>query len=348
MPELRVIECRGSARQIGQIHGESCREDIKRLIDQLLTTLGEWFGERTEKYLAGTIAYMPFVKTYPHLLEEITGLAEGAGITMEEALFLQCRGEFLFGKLPECTSFAAAGSATVGNAPLAGQNFDLDPVDEFVIVLRIMPQQGPDLMFLTVAGVIGYGGLNSDGLVVNLNLVRSPGWRAGLPAYLITRLALEQPDASRAAELVTRTYRASSRNYLFTDLQGTIIDVETTVDEWAILKPGKKGWLVHANHFVDSKLKLQDSGVAEWPDSIQRQVRMEELIRSVQGEFSPDLGGKFLKDHAHSPKSICRHLDQSLKPAKTVASIISLPSEGAVLALAGNPCSEGRVRIEFE
>jgi len=346
MPKLPLIECKGSPRKIGQIHGESFRKEIKRLIEKFLTTLGKWFGVEEKRYLAGTSAYLPFIETYPHLREEIMGLAEGAGITMEEALLLQCRGEFLFGGMPECTSFAASDPATLNGIPMAGQNFDLEPVDEFVILLKIIPVKGFALMFLTLTGIIGYGGLNSNGLAVNLNLVRSPGWRAGLPAYLLTRLALEQPDVKRAVEVVIHSYRASSRNYLFMDSTGTITDVETTVDQWAILYP-ENGWLVHTNHFMDPKLKLLDSGVSEWPDTLQRQDRMSELIRNVQGGFSPELASKFLQDHANYPGSICRHLDGSPRAAKTIGSIISLPLEQTILVLAGNPCSEKRIRVEF-
>jgi len=347
MPKLSVIECKGSPRKIGQIHGESCRKEIKKLIERSLTTLGEWFGVEEKRYLAGTSVYLPFIKIYPHLLEEITGLAEGAGITLEEALFLQCRGEFIFGRIPECTSFAVTAPATLNGIPIAGQNFDLEPVDEFVILLKIIPTKGFALMFLTVTGVIGYGGLNSNGLAVNLNLMRSPGWRAGFPAYLLTRLALEQPDVERAVKIVTHLPRASSRNYLFTDSKGTIADVETTVDQWAILYPEKNGWLVHCNHFIHPKLKSLDTGVNEWPDSLQRQSRMTELISNVQGKFSFQLASKFLQDHVNYPKSICRHLDDSPRAAKTVGSIISLPSERTILALAGNPCSEKRIRIQL-
>ena len=136
--------------------------------------------------MSRTADYRPWIGKYPHLMEEIEGVGEGAGISSEEALLMQCRGEFLFFGLPECTGFAASGEFTKDGAPIAGQNFDLEPVDDFVVLLKIRPDKGPSMLILTVAGGIGYGGLNSDGLAVDLNLVSCAGWRgryARVPRY---------------------------------------------------------------------------------------------------------------------------------------------------------------------
>src|SRR5260370_23430578 len=65
----------------------------------------------------------------PHFLDEIEGVAEGAGIDRAEALLLQVRQEVAhvarFGTVDlECTSFAGSGAYTRTGGTLAGQNPD--------------------------------------------------------------------------------------------------------------------------------------------------------------------------------------------------------------------------------
>lgn len=347
MPELRVVECKGEPRQIGRIYGECCSTLIKELVEQFLQTACQRFGGSAETYLEAALAYQKHLQEFPHLTEEIRGVAEGAGITLAEAMLLQCRGEILFGGLPECTAFAARPPATADGLVFSGQNFDLEPVDKYMVLVKVVPNRGPALMYITVAGAIGYGGINSAGLAVNLNLVRSAGWRIGVPAYLVTSLALEQKDVNAAVKVVTNVFRASSRNYLLTDCTATICDLETTVNEWALTGPKAEGYLVHANHFVADQFKTVDTGVGEWPDSIVRQARLEELIASARGNFSPDEAMEFLRDHFNYPQSICRHDVQAVKPSKTAAGIVCLPQEGAVYAVSGNPCQSKWQRYEL-
>ena len=348
MLELQIIECKGSPREIGRAHGEGAREKIRGVIEGFLTTLIGKYGGRKEDYLSRTADYLPWIGKYPHLIEEIEGVGEGAGISSEEALLMQSRGEFLFSGLPECTGFAASGDFTKDGAPIAGQNFDLEPVDDFVVLLKIRPDKGPSMLILTVAGGIGYGGLNSDGLAVDLNMVSSAGWRVGMPSYLTTRLALEQPTAQKAADLVLGMHRASSRNYLFTDESGDIIDVETTVDDAAVLRPGDESFFVHTNHYLDPALALKDTRPETWVDSPIRLKRMQEQMRGAKGTFTVESAKQFLKDHTNAPLCICRHVyDEAPEPVKTVGAVISSPRERSMLALAGNPCQEKWIKVDL-
>src|ERR1043166_6522593 len=65
----------------------------------------------------------------PDALEEMTGVAEGAGVPFDAILVLNCRSELMFaaarskGETPpsECTSFAATPEATADGHVLLGQ-----------------------------------------------------------------------------------------------------------------------------------------------------------------------------------------------------------------------------------
>ena len=58
--------------------------------------------------VAGKISkkFEPFIRDYyPEALEEIAGVAEGAGLSYEDVLTINCRSEILFAKPDGCTTF---------------------------------------------------------------------------------------------------------------------------------------------------------------------------------------------------------------------------------------------------
>ena len=100
------------------------------------------------------------------LLEEVRGLAEGAGLRLEEALLPQIRGEIA--RLPAeggCTTFAVAGRHTEDGGRLIGQTSDMHPeVWPYFLVLHLIPDEGPRLLMWTFAGQLGYHGVSEYGV----------------------------------------------------------------------------------------------------------------------------------------------------------------------------------------
>ena len=74
------------------------------------------------------MSFLPLIQDLsPSLVDEIKGLAEGAEITLGEAVLCQARAEAARVGEGACTAFALTGSATAAGRPLAGQNQDLAP-----------------------------------------------------------------------------------------------------------------------------------------------------------------------------------------------------------------------------
>jgi hypothetical protein len=179
--------------------------------------------------MKAALLYQPYIERYaPFLDEEIQGIAKGAGLSLEEAYFLQLRAEITSPGCPvlhldidnECTTFAILSDATTDHFPIGGQNADLPEFyREIGVVVEIVPNDCPAVLMLTPAGQVSYIGMNDRGLCTFANSLNCDDWGLGFPRYLLTRLALTQDSVEDAFTLLQKIERASSRNILMFDVK---------------------------------------------------------------------------------------------------------------------------------
>ncbi|MGA2465719.1 MAG: C45 family peptidase [Thermodesulfobacteriota bacterium] len=337
-PALRLIQLKGSPYEIGFQHGEALSIQIKDFVEKGIHFTSLFSPTTMEEIKKVSRAYLYPIQTFsPPLAEELRGIADGSGVSIDEIIFLHLRAEFMFRDLG-CTTFALSGTATKEGQIISGQNLDWDPAMENLgIFLNIIPIHGPSSLVFTHPGMVGYFGINSEGLSVSLNLLVALGNQVGVPPYFFVRKFLEKERVSDCLAEARLTERSSARNFLITDAKGTILDLETTANDFGIIDP-KECFLVHTNHFLIPKFAPVDKLIDDLPDSPIRKNRMEELIRENVGKITLQDLKKFLADHYNHPNSICRHPDGSAKSWKTVLSVIYEPEKGLVHALKGNPC----------
>ena len=88
--EYPLYKARGTHRELGRQHGEQATRQIKAHIE-LMCAQQRLSREQLRRRAA---QFQPVFDRYcPHLLEEMRGLAEGAGVTFEEAMACNVRGE---------------------------------------------------------------------------------------------------------------------------------------------------------------------------------------------------------------------------------------------------------------
>src|SRR5258708_3561281 len=167
---MTVIDCEGEAPSVGRAHGEGARslvraglarwEDAvvrpsKRGIERYVTEILSGSG-----FLAGTQA------AAPRLIEEIRGIAEGAGVSFETLFAYNLMDEqwwFDRERLPlEPPGCSVIAAAPMSNRPgLLAQNMDLPAfMDGSQLLLRVRGGGRPEQLVLTAAGVIGLTGVN--------------------------------------------------------------------------------------------------------------------------------------------------------------------------------------------
>lgn len=357
-PSFRLA---GSHRQIGRQFGECAAPLIRLHLERALARLEAHSSLTRADALAAAMLYRPYVQQFaPFLDEEVVGVAEGAGLALEEAYLLQLRAEAAqpptagpasltsSGPLPrlttdddagdECTSVAVLPELTSDGASLIAHNADLPAFyREVGVVLEIVPDDAPAVLMLTPAGQVSYIGMNDRGLAVVANYLTCDGWRIGFPRYLLSRVALTQQTVDDAITAIRAVPRASSRNLLMLDAEGTAADLELTPTRDARLDP-RDGVLAHANHYTAPSLLEEERTGAYIHNSSTRMNRIRELAEERRGTLNVASAQELLQDRTCYPDTLCREpADSPNRDVMTFASLVAVPARRELWVAVGPP-----------
>jgi isopenicillin-N N-acyltransferase-like protein len=356
------VELRGGPRERGRQFGEACREQVRAYPQALSKVLkGEaqlravgvtggagGGGPSVGELEARALTFLPSFEAFaPHLVEEIRGVAEGAGVSFATALLVNVRAEVagVRAAAPQrpdgCTSFAAGRGATAGGAVFLGQNQDQDPeMEAFGVVVRVRPDEGPPAVMATFGGLVGYPGVNGAGVAFFQNALANGVWRHGLPHYPLKRVLLEQATVEDCLGVFDRAPLASCGNYVLGDGRGRLLDVEATPEGYDVLEP-EGDVVVHSNHFRGERFSPGERLLGSLPDSAPRLERMRALLGAQHGRITLETVQQALRDHAGGSGAICRHDPE--RPMKTIASIVAEPDARRLHVARGNPCENDYV-----
>ena len=331
--EYPLYRAAGNHRQLGRQHGEQAAGRIRAHLDYMCASQ----KLSRERLRSKARQFEPLFEKYcPHLLEEMRGLAEGAGILPDEALAVNVRGELSHAGGDGCTTYVIGKRGTANGELLAGQNSDMSTANiRLGYVLHLRPQGKPEVLLWTFGGMIGYHGMNSAGVAHFANaLGGGPEARFAMPHYPVKRLMLECAAVEQIVGLLDRIPLASNGNYVLCDGAGRILDIEATTAGPRILRDGGAGFLAHTNHFLTPEFATKENFDKSWKDSFPRLDRMNALVRARFGALTVSDLKTFLSDHSGHPTGICRHDGDS----RTVAGIIAEPAARRMHVAAGNPC----------
>ena len=359
-PRFRLA---GTHRQIGRQFGEAAAPLIRHHLDRALARLEAHSSLSRADALAAAMQYRPYVQAHAHFLdEEVVGVAEGAGLALDEAYLLQLRAEAAAiptaGPAPlltaaddagdECTSVAVLPEATADGAALIAHNADLPAFyREVTVVLEIVPDDAPAILMLTPAGQVSYIGMNDRGLAVVANYLTCDGWRIGFPRYFLSRVALAQTSVGAAISAIRAIPRASSRNLLLLDASGTAADLEMTPTRDARLEP-RDGILAHANHYVAPDLLAEERAGGYVHNSQTRMGRIRELAAERRGRLDVAGAQQLLQDRTCFPDTLCREPEDSpARDVMTFASLVAVPARGELHVAVGPPNQHAYQRHTF-
>jgi isopenicillin-N N-acyltransferase-like protein len=352
--EFPLIEVSGSAYERGIQHGRACGDLIRRYPGILRRLAAE--SARADPTISSeaelddaelgrrALRFLPAIERFaPEQVEEIRGIAAGAEVPFELALLVNVRAEVFGAGVSDggCTALALGRRATANGSIIVGQNQDQDPeLRDLVVILRVVPENGPRLLMATFGGLIGYGGINSAGVGYVANALANSIWRLQLPRYPVKRALLEQENIAGCLEVFDRARVCSSENNLLVDREG-LVDVELTPDGYEQFGPAgpEADYLVHTNHFRCAPYTADEQYLPRLPDSLPRLGRVQALVEERLGRLTlADVKG-FFADHEGYPTSICRHLASGSSNAiHSIYSVIGEPDRGLLHVSAGTAC----------
>lgn len=344
-----LIDLAGGPRERGRQHGAAAADRLRRgarmYAETLLKSGVDWkeLERRAE-------AMVPTIERFdPAYVEEMRGIAEGAGEPFAAVVLMNARTEMVVaarkqqaGKhFPDgCTAALALPEASAEGVVLHGQNWDWRAeCAETGVVLRIRRDDGPDILTFTEAGGLARSGLNSAGIGLTANALecdRDYQRGPGVPLPFIRRKVLEASHLALAVQTIVSTPKPGSNHMAVS--HGTVeggggeaFGFECAPDETFWIAP-ERGLYVHANHWIaqSARARVKDTGLAETPDSIYRDKRVRDRLSPKRGKLTLEDFRQAFFDDWGTPHSVCRPPRPNNRGVltATAAMILMRPAEG--------------------
>jgi isopenicillin-N N-acyltransferase-like protein len=341
--DFPLIDLRGTPHERGRSHGSAVPERVARSIALYRGEL-ERRGVAVPEIYRLAREFAPHVGAFdPAYLEEMQGIADGAGVALEDIILVNCRTEMMFGaramleqeKNDGCTAAIVLPAATQDGVLIHGHNWDWrEQCVDTGVVLRIRRSDGPDILAFAEAGALARHGLNAAGVSLTGNFISCErDFKTGgrTPLGLVRRKLLESANLAAALRTAWGHQRACSTNVMLAAAEGEAIDLEMAPDEIFPIAP-REGILAHANHWVSpaAQAKLRDTGIAISVCTLYRQRRTDEALRAKRRPLTVDDVKEALADEYGKPDSVLRPPKPGIVGSVTctVCTTIMLPAKG--------------------
>ena len=339
-----LINIVGDARERGKQYGQLAASRIEQTL-RVYREDFEHIGTEVVRRLASRFATR--IGAYdPDLLAEIEGIADGSRHPVEDIIAINARTEILYGLQSAgrdpaavddgCTAVAALPDVTSSGNVIHAQNWDWrDDCYDCVVVVRAQFPDGMTLLTMAEAGMLARCGLNSAGIALTGNFLKCEldNGDGGIPVPCVRRRVLTSAHLRDAIGEVISAPRSFSNNMMISHSDGDAIDLETTPGPVFWLQPDR-GLLVHANHFLSmaAMCSVRDLGLEVSPDSLYRQRRVEDFLRSRGPKLRPVDICAALSDRAGAPFGVCRDVTDGPggRRVSTVATIVMDARKGSV------------------
>ncbi|ETN39775.1 uncharacterized protein HMPREF1541_06001 [Cyphellophora europaea CBS 101466] len=322
VPQLTLS---GTAWEIGLSHGRQIPNRIKTCIANYERLFLETAEADWPESVARAKQYLPALEqNEPELVEEMKGIAAGAGVDLGDILALNLRSEISLTNYSDgCTSIVTKTSS--GDKTFVAQNWDW--VGEAGLSTAFFDIQKPGLpriRMLGEAGIVAKFGFNDAGVGICMNAIRCGTVnRNALPVHLAMRRVLECRSFDEAYALLSKRGVASCVNFAIADRSGKFATIECTPKGLAPIHP-ESGALAtfHTNHIWSPNVP---DGIRDHPskNSFSRLDRIREL--SAGEEPSVAKIRKWLSDEQGTPVSICRSTPpgaKGIERMETLATVI--------------------------
>ncbi|KAL1890443.1 hypothetical protein Sste5346_008271 [Sporothrix stenoceras] len=369
---VKTVRCTGTPYQIGLAHGSAVADQVHKNVatytaffDETVSITWEEARTRAVNQFAGRLA-----RSYPDILDEMQGIADGAGggLTRDDVLALNVRSEIALTNYTDgCTSLSQVASDGNSNKVFLAQNWDwLEELHEGMVSFDISPSEGVErLVFLGEAGIVGKIGMNNAGFGLCMNAIRSGAQGTTdrhLPVHVMSRRLLQYATSFDDALAILNEYGvASCINLMLADKSGKHADMEcspyghTRID--ATVEGGNgPGFVAHTNHLYGTAAGGRPERLVDHPadNSFSRLARMQKLtkedaVNSVSVSFE-SLRTR-LSDLEGAPYAICRSRPPGavgMERMVTLCTILMELTTGEGKVSIGRPCEDDIPVIEWK
>ena len=299
---IYYIAVAGSPYEMGTQHGMALKPQIIDAIADYKANVIKMFGRSdAEKIIDWVLNKADFKRSIlqylPNALEELRGIADGAGVS-EDDLLLANMFEEVYEAAPSVlglTPMAGVGQGctafTVGSGSkrFAGQNMDYSGnlLGKQLVVRYTYPDQ--QILMYGFVGQVGGIGVNSQGLSVFVNTLPQGKKRhnEGLGSTFVLRMLLEQPSVDAALAKLKKVPRFGGTNYTLTDMNKGMI-AESDADQVVLRIPdADPSIVVGTNHALHLDYRHDIPGIYENGEPVRSSIvltveRMEYTQRFLE------------------------------------------------------------------
>jgi predicted choloylglycine hydrolase len=339
-----MVGVEGSHREIGRQIGSAMKERITSHLEispQYRNSVEYLDGEgreTVERMLDHAHA------AFPHLTEEVEGMAEALGIPFERLFAFQCRAEIsILKEPPGCSTIALRD----GDGVILVHNEDGNDLNiGRMFLVKVTPPSGVSFLSFVYPGLLPGNGpsINDAGLVQTTNYIQPRRVGDGIPRYFIGRAILEAKSLDEAVSLATMTPRAFSYHHNLVYLpQRRILSVEVAAyPEHKHSVEEVHGLYVHTNHFLHPGMTGKEkTGTQPYDVPYESSTtRMAVLNKAIEEKGPPANVEEIMKLlilHEGWPYSPCRHPEGDVRGATLGTAVFTAPAKTMTL-FHGNPC----------
>jgi len=367
--EMKYLVLEGTSKERGRIHGEALRTEIREMVGSITEMIKE-AGGNPEDYARQIIDGAGFLdaaqKWTPHLVAEIEGIAEGAGIDFkimfawnlldESEWFFQSH-NWINPDYREKSRCSVLGVNRDGVHPtIVAQNADMGPAVDGYQTLFHIKHKDSDLeeLVLSLPGVTGVYGMNNRSIGVCLNaltmtLNKSP---QGLATIFIARGILYRQNLDEAIKFIKSVKHASGEAYTFGNKDRAVcFEGSANRVSQFIPYPGSPH-VYHTNHplvnddiwlSIDNPEKIAPSlrerlkeGIA---NSKTRFKTLKKRLINLSAPVTVEAVKSILCSHDSPEYPVCRHDEHG--NITTFSMIMTLSESPEIHVAAGPPCKTG-------
>ena len=165
--KIMVLKVWGTPYEMGLAHGQLLKKEVNTHVPNLIRLMSEKSGQPVSALDAVYQATRPYIADY--YTEELKGLAEGSGLTLQDMIRAN-----LIGEASEwhCSLFGAWGKATAANGhlyQLRALDYEVHAnIQKYPVIVVYFPENGHPFANITWSGVVGcISGISSERLAIS-------------------------------------------------------------------------------------------------------------------------------------------------------------------------------------
>jgi isopenicillin-N N-acyltransferase like protein len=300
-------------------------------------------------------AWRTIQRVAPQHAEEIAGIAEGAGLPVEQVAAINARTEILVAANPtgqtECSTVVAL---PPGLPPVAVQTWDwYDAMSHGWFTWTIPHPDGRVVQTVTEYGMLAKIGVNDRGVGVLLNMLRHRDdadvvatGRIGHPVHLLSRAILDDAASVDDAVRIASAPTSASTSLTVVDDHGGAVSVELFPGGPGLLEP-TDGVLVRTNHFLSG---AGLDGCLAGTIGVSTELRRDHLMETFAGRV-PRTAEEVLDamDHHLADGGVCRHPLTDTDPVlwhRTLATVAVDVTRRSLDVRPDGPCGHRLLPVE--